>query len=76
MFESLKKVIPKGSKCDILKSIKNSSLKELIETFLKRGGRVNKYYLSEVNQRKHTTVFLKAWFSGKNLREAILKAMA
>jgi hypothetical protein len=62
--------------CDILDVIKNSSLKELIEIFVKKGGKVNKYYLSEVNQRKHTTVFLKEWFSGKNLREAIVRALS
>jgi hypothetical protein len=48
----------------------------LIKIFLKKGGRINKYYLLESNKNKHAIVFLKDWFAGKNIREALLRAMA
>jgi len=41
----------------------------------KKGGHVNKYYLREANKNKHALVFLKSWFAGKNIREALLKAL-
>ena len=53
----------------------NPSLDELVETLLKRGGHVNKYYLDNSNKNKHAIVFLDRWFSGKNIREALLKAL-
>jgi len=54
----------------------NFSLQELISILLKRGGRIDKYYLQEWNRNKHATVYLKGWFGGKNIREALLKALA
>jgi hypothetical protein len=54
----------------------NFSIKELVENVLKRGGHVNKYYLQECNKNKHAVVFLKDWFSGKNIREALTKALS
>jgi hypothetical protein len=44
-------------------------------TLLKKGGHVNKYYLQEWNRNKRAVVFLKCWFGGKNIREALLKAL-
>jgi len=41
----------------------------------KKGGHVDKYYLQELNKNKHAIVFLKSWFAGKNIREALLKAL-
>jgi hypothetical protein len=41
----------------------------------KKGGHVDKYYLREWNKNKHAIVFLNGWFSGKNIREALLKAL-
>jgi len=38
-------------------------------------GHVDKYYLQEPNKNKHAVVFLKSWFAGKNIREALLKAL-
>jgi len=52
------------------------SLEELMQTFLQRGGHVNKYYLREANKSKHAVLFLKGWFGGKNIREALTKALA
>jgi hypothetical protein len=49
-------------------------LDKLLASFLKKGGRVDKYYLREVNQRKPALVHLNGWFSGQNVRSAILKA--
>lgn len=53
-----------------------TSVDELIAIFLKKGGRIDKYYLQEWNKNKHTIIYLKGWFGGKNIREAILKALA
>jgi len=50
-------------------------LDELIQTFLKRGGRIDKYYLRDWNRNKHATVYLGGWFGGKNIREALTKAL-
>jgi len=44
--------------------------------FLKQGGHVNEYYLQERNKNKHAIVFLNSWFSGKNIREALVKALS
>ena len=52
-----------------------SPLDELVKIFKKRGGRVDKYYLWDWNKNKHAIVFLNGWFSGKNIREAIIKAL-
>jgi len=52
------------------------SVDELIKTFLKRGGRIDKYYLQDNNQNKHTLIYLKGWFAGKNIREALNKALS
>jgi hypothetical protein len=48
----------------------------LISIFLKKGGRIDKYYLQEWNRNKHTLIYLKGWFGGKNIREALTKALA
>lgn len=52
----------------------DSSLPKLIDTFLQRGGRIDKYYLRDTNRGKRTLVHLHGWFSGQNIRAAILKA--
>lgn len=52
------------------------SFTELVGIFTKKGGRIDKYYLKEWNQSKQTLVYLNGWFSGKNTREAMIKAMA
>lgn len=52
-----------------------SSVNDLISTFQKRGGRIDKYYLCEWNRNKRAVVYFKGWFSGKNIREAITKAL-
>jgi len=49
---------------------------ELVSQLLEKGGRIDKYYLQERNKNKHATVYLKGWFGGKNIREAISKALA
>jgi hypothetical protein len=53
-----------------------SSVDELITTFLNKGGRIDKYYLQSWNRNRHTILYLNGWFAGKNIREAILKALA
>jgi len=54
----------------------NSSTVDLIAIFLKRGGRINEYYLQGWNRNKHTILYLNGWFAGKTIREALLKALA
>jgi len=49
---------------------------ELITLFLAKGGHIDKYYLETCNQNRHTTLFLNGWFGGKNIREALQKALA
>jgi hypothetical protein len=59
------------------KPINNSlSLNKLVATLRLKGGRIDKYYLQEWNKNKHAIVFLNGWFGGKNIREAIIKALA
>lgn len=53
----------------------NSSLNKLVERFLKRGGYINKYYLQDSNKNKQALVHLDGWFGGKNIREALVKAL-
>jgi len=55
--------------------VNQPSVDKLIKIFLKRGGRIDKYYLQDNNQSKHTLLYLKGWFAGKNIREAINKAL-
>ena len=44
--------------------------------FEKKGGKINKYYLQEWNKNKHAVIYLNGWFAGKNMREALIKALA
>lgn len=53
-----------------------SSVDELLKIFQERGGRINRYYLGEWNKNKHTVVFLNGWFGGRNIREALTRALA
>ena len=47
----------------------------LIESFLKKGGKIDSYYLRSTNRSKRTLVYLRGWFSGQNIRSAIMKAL-
>jgi hypothetical protein len=53
-----------------------SSLTELVDRFVKKGGKVNRFYLSNPLHCKQTLVYLNGWFSGKNVKEAIEKALS
>lgn len=52
------------------------TIEELVGKFLDKGGRIDNYYLKSWNKNKHAIVYLKGWFGGKNIREAISKALA
>jgi len=52
----------------------DKTLNELIASFIGKGGRIDKYYLREPNRGRRALVYLKGWFSGQNIRSAILKA--
>ena len=51
-------------------------IEELVTTFMKKGGTINKYYLSDLSRNRHALVYLKGWYGGVNLRAAINKAFA
>ena len=53
----------------------NPTLPELLGTLSKRGGRINRYYLRGLNKNKKTLVYLNGWIGGRNIREALLKAL-
>ncbi|OGM09584.1 hypothetical protein A2V61_00385 [Candidatus Woesebacteria bacterium RBG_19FT_COMBO_47_8] len=54
--------------------ITDSSLTKLIDTFLQKGGKIDRYYLRDINRGKRALVHLNGWFSGQNVRAAIMKA--
>jgi len=51
------------------------TLDELIQFFLGKGGKIDHYYLRNTNRGKRTLVYLHGWFSGQNIRSAIMKAL-
>ena len=58
------------------KAMVQKTVPELVEELLKRGGRVNRYYLQKNLGSKQALVYLNGWYSGQNIREAITKAFA
>lgn len=54
----------------------NITIPELITSFIQKGGKIDKYYLRDWNKNKTTLVYLDGWFKGKNIREALVKALA
>ncbi|MBI4130442.1 hypothetical protein HY468_03950 [Candidatus Roizmanbacteria bacterium] len=55
--------------------INTKSLEELIEIVTRKGGRINSFYLQ--NPKKGPSlVFYKQWYRGKNLRDALVRALA
>jgi hypothetical protein len=52
----------------------DSSVSQLVDKFLQKGGRIDKYYLRGTNPSKRSLVYLHGWFSGQNIRDAIMKA--
>jgi hypothetical protein len=48
----------------------------LVRALQIKGGKINKYYLQDWNKNKHATVYLGGWFGGKNIREALIKALS
>jgi len=55
--------------------IDNKTLDKIIEDFVQKGGRINSYYITNP-RRKPTLVFYKRWYRGRNIREAISRALA
>lgn len=51
------------------------TLDELIQYFQGKGGRIDSYYLRNINRSKRSLVYLRGWFSGQNIRAAIMKAL-
>ena len=46
----------------------------LIMAFFEEGGRINEFYLQK-KKRNPSLVYLNGWFRGRNIREAILRAL-
>ncbi|MBU0569253.1 hypothetical protein KKB40_00535 [Patescibacteria group bacterium] len=55
--------------------IVNKTLDEVVKSFIEKGGRVNPFYLTNP-KRNPVLVFYKRWFRGRNVREAIKRALA
>ena len=53
----------------------NVQTEKLIETFLKKGGKINKHYLNKSILKTPALVYLDGWYKGDNLRNAILRAL-
>jgi len=51
------------------------ALEELVKGFTEKGGRINSYYLT-YPARSPALVFYKKWYRGRNVREAIGRALA
>jgi len=54
---------------------KKDATDNLIVTFLEKGGRINEFYLQKKG-RNPSLVYLNGWFRGRNIREAISRALA
>ncbi|MBI2103687.1 hypothetical protein HYT59_01640 [Candidatus Woesebacteria bacterium] len=54
----------------------NVPIEELVAEFLKKGGRINKYYLSDLSRSRPSLVYLRGWYGGANIRIAINKALS
>jgi hypothetical protein len=46
----------------------------LVKSFREKGGKINEYYLRNP-QRGPSLVFYKRWYRGKNIKDAITRAM-
>lgn len=53
----------------------NKTLDKEIKDFIQKGGRINSYYLTR-SKSNPTLVFYKRWYRGRNIREAIKRALA
>jgi len=51
-------------------------IEKLISRFIKRGGHIHKFYLQNSIRNKPSLVHLNGWYSGQNIREAIMKALS
>jgi len=54
---------------------KKETTDNLIIAFFKGGGRINEFYLKK-KRKNPSLVYLNGWFRGRNIREAILRALA
>jgi len=51
-------------------------LGEIIDGFLKKGGRIDKSYLRNPSKGPALVFYKKWWYRGRNVREAISRALA
>jgi len=54
---------------------KKETTDNLIIAFFEEGGRINEFYLQKKG-RNPSLVYLNGWFRGRNIREAITRALA
>ena len=55
--------------------ISTKTVDEIISDFLQKGGKINPFYLKNP-KKSPTLVFYKKWYRGRNLREAIARALS
>jgi len=55
--------------------IDKKTIDEVVKNFILKGGKINSYYMVNTN-RKPVLVFYKRWYRGRNIREAITRALA
>jgi len=48
----------------------------MIDDFLKKGGRINKNYIKNPSKRPALVFYKNWWYRGRNIREAISRALA
>lgn len=56
--------------------LKNSDLAEIVKSFIEKGGKINKNYLRTSFKGPVLVSYKHKWRRGKNLREAISRALA
>ncbi len=54
---------------------KKETTDSLIVNLFEKGGRINEYYLQK-RGRNPSLVYLNGWYRGRNIREAVLRALA
>lgn len=47
----------------------------MVTSLVGKGGKVDRFYLRDLNKNKKALVYLNGWITGKNIREALEKAL-
>ena len=55
--------------------LQKQTIEDLLAQFRQAGGTIDRYYLRTDRSSKKTLVNLNGWYSGKNIREAVTRAL-